>query len=78
MLRGKSLLDYTSIISSNKYKKNNETLVVSIICDKFGCNDGKLFTEEESIHKLQIPGKINIRDYKYCIKCIYNYFKEKI
>ena len=37
----------------------NEALVLSIICDKCGSNDDKIFTIEESIEILKILGLID-------------------
>ena len=37
----------------------DKALVLSIICDKCGSNDEKLFKEEESIEILKILGLIN-------------------
>ena len=47
----------------NKYRKiknANETLVLSIICDKCGSKDEKIFKEEESIKVSKINGLINM------------------
>ena len=46
----------------NKYRKiknANGTLVLSIICDKCGSKDEKIFQEEESIEILKIIVLIN-------------------
>ena len=43
----------------------DKTLVISIICDKCGSNDEKIFKEEESIEILKIHGLIkNFRVYQ--------------
>ena len=69
MLKGKTLLDYTNLFSTNDYHKNDKiilkniktlwkTLALFIICSKCKNKDEKIFKEDESIKILKILGLI--------------------
>ena len=66
-LKGKNLLEYTNIFSSNEYKKNGKIILnaLSIAYRTCGHEYETIFNEEESTDILKIFGAIiNIEEYQ--------------